>query len=147
MVGRRVATGVALRYVTVALITFAGWEGAEHIITDLFLRWHEAISLVRLLLRFDNVQTGRPPPRLKIEDLNAEMVGEFFIHIESKRRNCTRSRNTRVVASWSVFPVVANNPPDPGATFVSPRYHGAGLSRGPWTCNQHRGGGLQLSDA
>jgi hypothetical protein len=37
MVGRRVAPGVALRYVTVRLITFAGREGVEHIITDLFL--------------------------------------------------------------------------------------------------------------
>ena len=44
------------------------------------------------------MRIGRPPTRLKIEDLNAEMVGEFLIHIEGERRNSARSRNTRLAA-------------------------------------------------
>ena len=65
----------------------------------------------RLLLRFASARTGRPPTRLKIEDLNAEMVGEFLIHIESERRNSARSRNTRLAAIRSFFRFVALNEP------------------------------------
>jgi integrase/recombinase XerD len=39
------------------------------------------------------------------------MVGEFLIHIESERRNCARSRNTRLAAIRSYFRFVALNEP------------------------------------
>jgi integrase/recombinase XerD len=65
----------------------------------------------RLLLRFASERTGRAPTRLKIEDLNAEMVGDFLVHIESERRNSARSRNTRLAAIRSFFRFVALNEP------------------------------------
>jgi integrase/recombinase XerD len=65
----------------------------------------------RLLLRFASERTGRTPTRLKIEDLNAEMVGDFLVHIESERRNSARSRNTRLAAIRSFFRFVALNEP------------------------------------
>src|SRR6185437_10329444 len=65
----------------------------------------------RLLLRFASERTDRAPTRLKIEDLNAEMVGDFLVHIESERRNSARSRNTRLAAIRSFFRFVALNEP------------------------------------
>ena len=65
----------------------------------------------RLLLRFASERTGRAPTKLKIEDLNAEMVGDFLAHIESERRNSARSRNTRLAAIRSFFRFVAMNEP------------------------------------
>jgi integrase/recombinase XerD len=65
----------------------------------------------RLLLRFASERTGRAPTRLKIEDLHAEMVGDFLVHIESERRNSARSRNTRLAAIRSLFRFVALNEP------------------------------------
>jgi site-specific recombinase XerD len=37
----------------------------------------------RLLLRFASERTGRPPTKLKIEDLNSDLVGDFLVHVES----------------------------------------------------------------
>jgi site-specific recombinase XerD len=65
----------------------------------------------RLLLRFASEWTGRAPTKLKIEDLNAEMVGDFLLHTESERRNSAPSRNTRLAAIRSFFRFVALNEP------------------------------------
>ena len=65
----------------------------------------------RLLLRFASERTGRAPTRLKIEDPNAEMVGDFLVHIESERRNSARSRNARLAAIRSFFRFVAMHEP------------------------------------
>jgi site-specific recombinase XerD len=65
----------------------------------------------RLLLRFASEQTSRAPTCLKIDDLNAELVGDFLAHAESERRNSARSRNTRLAAVRSFFRFVAMNEP------------------------------------
>jgi integrase/recombinase XerD len=65
----------------------------------------------RLLLRFTSERAGRAPTKLKIEDLNTELVGDFLAHIESERRNSARSRNTRLAAIRSFFRFVAMNEP------------------------------------
>lgn len=65
----------------------------------------------RLLLRFASERTGRAPTKLKIDDLDADMVGDFLVHIESERRNSARSRNTRLAAIRSFFRFVAMNEP------------------------------------
>src|SRR5271165_5477048 len=65
----------------------------------------------RLLLRFASERTGREPTRLTVDDLNADTVGDFLAHIESERRNSTRSRNTRLAAIQSFFRFVAMNEP------------------------------------
>jgi integrase/recombinase XerD len=65
----------------------------------------------RLFLRFANEQTGRAPTKLRIEDLDSDLVGNFLVHVESQRRNSARSRNTRLAAIRSFFRFVAMNEP------------------------------------
>jgi integrase/recombinase XerD len=65
----------------------------------------------RLLLRFASEQTGRAPAKLAIEDLDAELVGDFLVYVESERGNSARSRNTRLAAIRSFFRFVAMNEP------------------------------------
>ena len=61
----------------------------------------------RLLLRFVSEQTGRAPTKLKIEDIDSALVGDFLDHVETLRRNSARSRNTRLAAIRSFFRFVA----------------------------------------
>lgn len=65
----------------------------------------------RLLLRFASEQAGRPPTKLKIDDLNSDLVGDFLVHVESERHNSARSRNTRLAAIRSFFRFVAMSEP------------------------------------
>ena len=65
----------------------------------------------RLLLRFASAELGRPPTKLAIEDLNADMIGKFLTHIETTRSNSARSRNTRLAAIRSFFRYVALSDP------------------------------------
>jgi integrase/recombinase XerD len=65
----------------------------------------------RLLLRFASEQRGKTPTRLRIEDLDAELIGDFLVHVETARRNGARSRNTRLAAIRSFFRYVAMNEP------------------------------------
>lgn len=63
----------------------------------------------RLFLRFAGVKRGKGPTKLRIEDLDAELVGDFLLHIETARRNSARSRNIRLAAIRSFFRYVAMN--------------------------------------
>jgi integrase/recombinase XerD len=65
----------------------------------------------RLLLGFASERIGRPPTQLAVEDLNADLVGDFLTHIESTRGNSARSRNTRLAAIRSFFRFVALSEP------------------------------------
>ncbi len=65
----------------------------------------------RLLLRFASERTGKAPTRLRIEDLDAEFIGDFLLHVEMTRRNGARSRNTRLSAIRSFFRFVAISEP------------------------------------
>jgi integrase/recombinase XerD len=65
----------------------------------------------RLLLRFASEQTGRAPTKLRIEDIDAAIVGDFLAHVESKRSNSARSRNARLAAFRSFFRFVAMSEP------------------------------------
>src|SRR5262245_39112646 len=65
----------------------------------------------RLLLRFASARTGRAPTRLTMDDLHADMVSDFLVHIESERRNSARSRNTRLAAIRAFFRFVALHEP------------------------------------
>lgn len=65
----------------------------------------------RLLLRFASEQRGKAPTRLGIEDLDAELIADFLVHVETARRNGARSRNTRLAAIRSFFRYVAMNEP------------------------------------
>jgi site-specific recombinase XerD len=65
----------------------------------------------RLLLRFASERLGESPTRLGIEDLDAELIGDFLVHVETSRRNGARSRNTRLAAIRSFFRYVAMSEP------------------------------------
>ena len=65
----------------------------------------------RLLLRFARDRTGRPPTKLKVDDLDCDLVADFLAHVETERRNSARSRNTRLAAIRSFFRYVAMNEP------------------------------------
>jgi integrase/recombinase XerD len=65
----------------------------------------------RLLLRFASGQTGKGPAKLKVDDLDCDLVADFLAHVESERRNSARSRNTRLAAIRSFFRFVAMNEP------------------------------------
>lgn len=65
----------------------------------------------RLLLRFASERKGRPPTKLRLEDIDSELVGDFLSHVESERCNSARSRNTRLAAIRSFFRFVAMDQP------------------------------------
>lgn len=65
----------------------------------------------RLLLRFAGERTSKAPTSLRIEDLGAELIGDFLLHVETNRRNGARSRNTRLSAIRSFFRFVAISEP------------------------------------
>jgi len=58
---------------------------------------------LRLLLIFASNQTGKPPSRLALEDLDREMILAFLNHLESERGNSVRTRNARLAAIKSFF--------------------------------------------
>ena len=65
----------------------------------------------RLLLRFASEQRGKSPTKLEVGDFDAELIGDFLLHVETARRNGARSRNTRLAAIRSFFRYVALSEP------------------------------------
>jgi site-specific recombinase XerD len=65
----------------------------------------------RLLLRYAGSRHGKPPVKLTIEDIDADLVADFLVHTETARGNSARSRNTRLAAIRSFFRYVAMTDP------------------------------------
>lgn len=65
----------------------------------------------RLLLQFAGEQTGKPPTKLTVEQVDVTLVGDFLAHLEDRRRNSARSRNARLAAIRSFFGFVAAKEP------------------------------------
>jgi len=65
----------------------------------------------RLLLRYASAQLGKPPVKLTVEDIDADLVADFLVHTETARGNSARSRNTRLAAIRSFFRFVAMTDP------------------------------------
>ncbi len=61
----------------------------------------------RLLLRFASTRHDKPPAKLTVEDVDADLVADFLVHGETMRGNTARSRNTRLAAVHSFFRYVA----------------------------------------
>jgi integrase/recombinase XerD len=57
----------------------------------------------KLLLTFAEQHTGTAPSHLKIADLDAELIGAFLDHLEHKRGNSVRTRNSRLAPIHSLF--------------------------------------------
>ena len=69
----------------------------------------------RLLLGFAQQRTGTKTSKLRVEDLDAVLVGAFLEHLETVRHNSVRTRNTRLAAIHSLFGYAALRHPDCGA--------------------------------
>ncbi|MFC1707517.1 tyrosine-type recombinase/integrase [Planctomycetota bacterium] len=61
----------------------------------------------RLLLPFAKQRVGKAPSNLDVGDLDAPLIGDFLDHLEKKRGNSARTRNTRLAAIHSFFRYVA----------------------------------------
>ncbi len=70
---------------------------------------------MRLLLRFASTQTGKPPSNLEIDDLDAELITRFLVHLEQERGNSARTRNARLAAIHSLYRYAAFRHPEHAA--------------------------------
>jgi integrase len=70
---------------------------------------------MRLLLTFANRQTGKPPSKLEIDDLDAELIAQFLTHLEQERGNSARTRNARLAAIHSLYRYAAFRHPEHAA--------------------------------
>ncbi len=61
----------------------------------------------RLLVRYAGSRRGKPPTKLTIDDIDADLVADFLTHVETARGNTARTRNTRLAAIRSFFRYVA----------------------------------------
>jgi Phage integrase, N-terminal SAM-like domain len=67
----------------------------------------------RLLIGFASQRVYKPPCKLDIGDLDAQLVGAFLTHLETDRHNSTRTRNNRLAAIHSLFNRGNQHPPTP----------------------------------
>jgi site-specific recombinase XerD len=65
----------------------------------------------RLLLRFAAAQLGREPSQFRTEELDVCFLGKFLEHLDSQRRNRTRTRNNRLSAIKAFFRYVSFSEP------------------------------------
>ncbi len=70
----------------------------------------------RLLLSFAQVRLRKPPSALPLAALDAGLIAAFLQHLETQRRNSTRTRNARLAAIHSFFRYVALQEPAHSAT-------------------------------
>jgi integrase/recombinase XerD len=71
---------------------------------------------LRMLMTFAQEKTGKAPSSLQIEDLDAELIGEFLRHLEVARHCSIRTRNNRLAAIRSLFTYAALRHPDHAAS-------------------------------
>ncbi len=65
----------------------------------------------RLLLNYTSVRLSRHPTDMRLEDLDANLIGDFLAYLETERGNSVRSRNTRLAAIRSFFRFTALQEP------------------------------------
>jgi integrase/recombinase XerD len=66
----------------------------------------------RLLLGFAQARTGTAPSDLRLDDLDAALVGAFLEHLRNDRHNSARTRNARLAAIHSLFRYAALRHPE-----------------------------------
>ncbi len=69
----------------------------------------------RLLLAFTHSVTGTEPWQLRLDQLDAELIGAFLHHLETERGNSIRTRNARLAAVHSLFRYAAWQAPEHSA--------------------------------
>jgi site-specific recombinase XerD len=70
----------------------------------------------KLLLVFAERETGKPPSKLDVADLDAPFIGAFLEHLEAERGNSVRTRNARLAALHSFFRYASFRHPEDAAT-------------------------------
>ena len=70
---------------------------------------------LRLLLNFVHETTGTQPSKLRLDDLDAPVIGAFLNHLEQDRGLSVASRNTRLAAVHSLFRFAALRHPEHAA--------------------------------
>lgn len=70
----------------------------------------------RLLLSYAQKETGTPPWKLRISQLDAELITAFLRHLEQDRGNSERTRNTRLAAIHALFRYAALHAPEDART-------------------------------
>ena len=70
----------------------------------------------QLLFRYTTDQTGRPPSKLDISDIDAPLIARFLDHLETVRHNNIRTRNQRLAALHSFYNYAALRHPEHAAT-------------------------------
>jgi integrase/recombinase XerD len=73
---------------------------------------------MRLLLRFAQERTGKPPSRLDFADLDAPLIGAFLAHLDRERGNSPATRNARLAAIHSLFRYAALRHPEHAASIA-----------------------------
>lgn len=71
---------------------------------------------LRLLLRFVHDTTGKAPSQLDFDDLGADTVSAFLLHLETVRHSAVTTRNARLAAVHSLFRYAALRHPEHAAT-------------------------------
>jgi integrase/recombinase XerD len=66
----------------------------------------------RLLLGFAQQRTGTEPCHLRLDDLDAALIGAFLEHLRRDRRNGARTCNARLSAIHSLFRYAALRHPE-----------------------------------
>lgn len=68
-----------------------------------------------LLLRYAHERTGKTPQELDLQDLDAELIGDFLEHLEEQRENSVATRNARLTAIRSFYRFAAYRHPEHAA--------------------------------
>jgi site-specific recombinase XerD len=66
----------------------------------------------RLLLHYARQATGTPPEKMRLAQLDHDLVTGFLRHLDTDRGNAARTRNNRLAAIHSMFRYAALHAPD-----------------------------------
>lgn len=73
---------------------------------------HSYRDTIRLLLRFFADSKVAEPTELTVEQVSAQAVRAFLVHLEGLRHNCVATRNQRLAAVHSLFRFIAQQVPE-----------------------------------
>ena len=73
---------------------------------------------LRLLLGYAASQTGLPPSKLDLDQLDAPLIAGFLDHLETERGNSVRTRNARLAGIHSLFRYAALVHPEHAASIA-----------------------------
>jgi integrase/recombinase XerD len=72
----------------------------------------------RLLLAFTTQRLAKTASEIRVDDLDAELIGAFLDHLEHERANSTATRNARLAAIRSLFNYAALRHPEHADTIA-----------------------------